>query len=359
MHALMKRLRKRRLGFTLIELIVVMAIIAILAMIAVPRLAQFREMAEARRTEANERIVTGAVAMEVAKLGSPSLWTGLPLPIVWSATSMQTGPTLTDNSGNEFSNCYAWGPYFDKWPQGGMVASIASDGEVTFDHAGPGGTVNPTVTRVNQTVARVDVGDPVAIPAPTPGNLLVVVVGHVAPTSDASAPTITQVGWALRGTSIYGGGVGATRRVVSMFSKIAAAGDTTVTVNWSAISSGRQQFVIVQEFASSGTFAFQSFHDATSEAASTATLTITGAAGSNTLAVAGMVWKDGSPYITNLQFSAMGGVLLNSGENTTEGGMTGAAAWKGTDNSTSSTTVTYTNAKQAQGILGVFTVIAP
>ncbi len=62
--------KNNKKGFTLIELIVVIAILGILAAIAIPRLGNFRGDAEEKSVVATARTISSAVAMYQAQNGS-------------------------------------------------------------------------------------------------------------------------------------------------------------------------------------------------------------------------------------------------------------------------------------------------
>lgn len=114
---MIKLLTKKRKGFTLIELIVVVAILGILAAIAIPSFTGTQAKANERANETNISTLQSAASLAVAEHGAPAN------AVAWTALGTGTTPHLASN-------------YLTKWPAPptGYKAynvSIATTGIVT------------------------------------------------------------------------------------------------------------------------------------------------------------------------------------------------------------------------------------
>jgi len=89
-------MKKHSKGFTLIELIVVIAILGILVAIAVPKMGGSRKTAAINAHNANVRELQSAAMMYIADKGNP------PSVVNWTKDS---------KDGEK-----GWGPYLQEWP---------------------------------------------------------------------------------------------------------------------------------------------------------------------------------------------------------------------------------------------------
>lgn len=95
---LLKRMKKNNKGFTLVELVVVIAILGILAAIAVPKLTASRKDAAITAHNANVKVLMNAANMYIAENGEP------------------TADNFEWNK-NKKTGDDGWGKYLQEWPE--------------------------------------------------------------------------------------------------------------------------------------------------------------------------------------------------------------------------------------------------
>lgn len=102
-----KRMKRNNKGFTLVELVVVIAILGVLAAIAVPKLTASKRDAAITAHNANVKVLMNAANMYIAENGEPSG------DVTWTADGGTKASEVDDTS----SDNNKWALYIQEWPE--------------------------------------------------------------------------------------------------------------------------------------------------------------------------------------------------------------------------------------------------
>lgn len=118
----LKRMIKNNKGFTLVELVVVIAILGVLAAVAVPKLTTSKKSAAKTAHNANIKTLENAASMYIAENGVPT-----EVDVEWTSDGGKKASEINDAETNENNK---WALYLQEWPSipNGLVDEDFSEG---------------------------------------------------------------------------------------------------------------------------------------------------------------------------------------------------------------------------------------